>query len=350
MNKPRVIRWVALLAGFFLVSLFALALLLPMILDSEAVKAKARAFVAERTNGLVRIEKIELFWFPRPGVVIRNAAIAFDKEIQGKVQQLRLYPSIPRLLTGNLVFSSVTADGAAGSVRLPALTDEPFNVAEAEAKLRAAVKALVLGFPGTNLRIHGGVADIEIAGGRAVMISDIEANLDVTLEKVDFTVSAGSNFADRIRLGGVLATSNLVSEARLSVENLGLRKAFDFHSASSAGWLDDGAATLSLKLRGVADFYSRSIAGGKKMIREAEIRAATIVGVRLKHFNRCANATQVATARREKKFPTIEPAKHVDFSTTSACSDAREVKSKLSKTFTTHGKACGACLWNHLDR
>jgi hypothetical protein len=85
MNKPRVIRGVALLAGFFLMALFALILLLPMIIDSEAVKAKAFAFIAEKTNGSARFEKIHLLWFPRPAVVVRDAAIAFGKEIDGNI-------------------------------------------------------------------------------------------------------------------------------------------------------------------------------------------------------------------------------------------------------------------------
>jgi hypothetical protein len=50
MNKPRVIRWVVLLSGFFLVSLFALVLILPLIIDSKC-KSK-RALVAEKTNGM----------------------------------------------------------------------------------------------------------------------------------------------------------------------------------------------------------------------------------------------------------------------------------------------------------
>ncbi len=262
MNKPRVIRWIALLSGTFLVALCALVLLLPMILDSDAVKAKARAFVAERTNGVARIEKIDLIWFPRPGLVIRDLTIAFDKEYQGNLQQLTLYPSIRHLLTGNLAFSSVTADGAAWIVRLPALKDEPFNLDQVEEKVRAVVKALVLGLPGTNLRVRRGVADIAIAGGRSVMISDIDANLDVTAEKLNFTISAGANFADRIRFAGEMATENLASEAQLSVDKLDLRKAFDFFSPGSVGWVDDGAVTLSLKLTAAGlKSFSSEIAG-----------------------------------------------------------------------------------------
>jgi hypothetical protein len=262
MNRPRVIKWVALLAGTFLVSLFALLILLPMVIDSEAVKAKARAIVAEKTNGLARFEKIEIFWFPRPGVVFRDAAISFDKEIQGKIQQLTLYPSIRRLLTGNLAFSSITADGAIWVVRLPTRDDKPFNLDEVEEKVRAAVTALASSFPGMNLRIQRGIADIGIAGGRSFMLTDIDTSLGVTLEKLDFAVSARSNVAERIRFTGEVATDTLVSEARLSLENVAVRKLFDLLPLGSTGWVDDGVATLSLQLKasGLKGF-SAEIAG-----------------------------------------------------------------------------------------
>jgi len=38
------------------------------------------------------------------------------------------------MLTGHLAFSSVTVDGAAWIVRLPARKDEPFNLDELEEK------------------------------------------------------------------------------------------------------------------------------------------------------------------------------------------------------------------------
>lgn len=278
MNKPRAITRVALIAGFFLASLFALVLFVPIFIDSDTVKSRVTSFVVEKTNGLARIEKIDLFWFPRPGVVIRDVAISFDNEIQGTFQQVRLYPSIRHLLTGNLTFSSVTVDGASGIVRLPARNDEPFNVDEMEEKIRAAVRGLALSWPDLNLRIRNGIADIGVAGGRSLMITDVDANLGFAADKLDFTVSAGSNLADRIRVAGEMATTNLASEARLSVENLGLRKAFDLFSAGSGGWVDDGAATVSLKLTALGlKSFSAEIAGSLPSLTLARGTRKTVV-------------------------------------------------------------------------
>ncbi|MGZ8484443.1 MAG: hypothetical protein ACXWZQ_11115 [Candidatus Binatia bacterium] len=199
---------------------------------------------------MASFEKIELLWFPRPGVVFRDTAISFDQQIGGKIQQLTLYLSLRHMLTGSLTFSSVTADGAAWIVRLPARDDAPFNLDELEEKVRAFVKHLGIVFQGMNLRVRRGTADISRAGGPSLKIADIDANLGLTLEKLALTISAGANVADGIRFTGEVATGTLASEARLSVENLNLRKAFEFFSPGSVGGVDDGALSLSVKLTG----------------------------------------------------------------------------------------------------
>ena len=158
MKKTRIIKCFALVAGFFLVAVLALVLVAPRLIDSETVKSKVREFVADQTNGLARIEKIDLVWFPLPGVVIRDAAISFSTEVQGSVQRLSIYPSIRHLLTGSWIISSVTADGAAWVVRLPARNAASYDLDALQEKIRAAVQGVALALPGINLRNFRGFA------------------------------------------------------------------------------------------------------------------------------------------------------------------------------------------------
>src|SRR6185312_14707002 len=92
-------------------------------------------------------------------------------------------------------------------------------------------------------------ADIVIGAGSPLIIKDIDAELGVAPAKLNLTLSARSNFIERIRLAGEMAASTLVSEARFSVENLDLRQAFSFASPAWGAWVDNGAATLSVNLR-----------------------------------------------------------------------------------------------------
>ena len=48
-----------------------------------------------------------------------------------------------------------------------------------------------------NLRVRRGMADISLAGGPSLMITDIDANLGVTLDKLALTMSAGANVAEQ---------------------------------------------------------------------------------------------------------------------------------------------------------
>src|SRR4029077_1434098 len=100
-----IIKWVSALIGLCVILLFAVALLLPRILDSQAVREKIRAFLLTKANGNVTIENIDLRWLPRPAVVVRGASLAFDDKVSGKIQSLEVYPSIRGLLTGNLDIS-----------------------------------------------------------------------------------------------------------------------------------------------------------------------------------------------------------------------------------------------------
>jgi hypothetical protein len=88
MTTRRILKWLAGLGGLCVILLFAAALLLPYIVDSQAVREKIRAFLLTRTNGNVVIGNIDLKWLPRPAVVVRGASLAFADKVSGKIQSL----------------------------------------------------------------------------------------------------------------------------------------------------------------------------------------------------------------------------------------------------------------------
>ena len=53
MTMLRIIKWLAGLGGLCVVLVLGLALLLPRIVDSQAVRDKIRAFLVTKTNGNV---------------------------------------------------------------------------------------------------------------------------------------------------------------------------------------------------------------------------------------------------------------------------------------------------------
>jgi uncharacterized protein involved in outer membrane biogenesis len=92
MTKRRIIKWLACLGGICLILLFAVFLLLPRLVDSQAVRERIQTFLLTRTNGNVAIENIDLVWFPRPAVVARGASLSFANKISGKIQSIEVHP------------------------------------------------------------------------------------------------------------------------------------------------------------------------------------------------------------------------------------------------------------------
>ena len=78
MTKRRIIKWIAGLGGLFIVMLFVLALLLPRILDSQTVRETIQAFLLSKTNGNVAFGNIDLTWLPKPAVIVRGGACAYE--------------------------------------------------------------------------------------------------------------------------------------------------------------------------------------------------------------------------------------------------------------------------------
>ena len=83
MRVRRIIAWLAGLIGLALVLLLLAALLLPRVLDSQAVRERIRAFVLSNANADLAISKIDYTWFPRPTVTMRGVSVSFGKQVTG---------------------------------------------------------------------------------------------------------------------------------------------------------------------------------------------------------------------------------------------------------------------------
>src|SRR4030095_13462233 len=202
MTMLRIIKWLAGLGGLCVVLVLGLALLLPRIVDSQAVRDKIRAFLLTKTNGNLAIENIVLKWCPRPGVVIRGASLAFGDKVGGKVQSLEVYPSLRGLLTGNLDISRVEVASPALSVRLLEPAEEPFNIDEIEGQIRSLLTSLAAQIPGMVVVISGGSADLKIGERAPVAITNLDGRLVAPPGDMQLQISSRANVFDSLRVEG----------------------------------------------------------------------------------------------------------------------------------------------------
>ena len=196
----RMIKWLAGLGGLCVILLFAAALVLPRLVDSQAVRERIETFLLTRTNGNVAIENIDLAWLPRPAVIVGGASLSFADKISGKIQSIKIYPSLLALLRGHLDISRAEVASPALSVRLPEPGDEPFNIDELEASIRALINSFATEIPGMIVGVTGGSVEIRIGDRPPVMITELEGRLVAPPGEMQLQISSRANVFDSLRV------------------------------------------------------------------------------------------------------------------------------------------------------
>ena len=248
MTKWRIFKSLAGLGGLCVILLLAAALLLPRVLDSQAVKEKIRVFLLTRIDGNVAIEKIDLTWFPRPWVVVRGVSLALGDKVSGKIQSMEIYPSIRGLLTGRLDISRVEMASPAFAVRLPEWAEEPFNADEIEGKIRSLLAAFASEIPGMVLSVRDGSAEIRIGDRPPVVITDLGGHLRAPPGDVDLQISSRANLFDSLRVEGRISGDTLVTNGRINVKNLRLRESMAAILPHPPAYIESGNVNLNVGL------------------------------------------------------------------------------------------------------
>jgi hypothetical protein len=251
MAKWRIFKWLAAVGGLCVTLLFALALLLPRVLDSQAVREKIRAFLLARVNGNVVIGNIDLKWFPRPLLVVRGASLAFGDKASGKIQSIEVYPSIWGLLTGHLDVSRIEVASPAVALRLPGWAEEPFDVDEIEGKIRSILAALALETPGLLLTVRNGSAEIKIGDRPAVIFTDFDGRLRAPPDAMDLQITSRANVFDSLHIEGTIAAGTLETKGHIKIERLRLREAIASLSPRPLEYVESGEVNLDLGLTAV---------------------------------------------------------------------------------------------------
>jgi hypothetical protein len=267
MSWRRIIRWLAGLAGVCAVLLFAAALLLPRIVDSQAVRERLQAFLLSRMNGNAAIENIDLTWLPRPMVVVRGASLAFADKVSGKIRSIEVHPSLLALLRGQLAISRVEVASPTLSVRLPEPGKEPFNIDEIETNVRSLLASLATEIPGMIATVKDGSAEIKIGDRPPITITDLKGRLVAPPGEMRLQISSRANVFDSMRIEQSTAGDTLATKGNIRIDRLRLRESIASLFPRGEEYVEDGEISLDVALTSV---------GLKKIKAEVESAAPSL--------------------------------------------------------------------------
>jgi hypothetical protein len=271
MTRRRIVKWLAGLSGSCVILLAAAVLLLPRLLDSQAVREKIRTFLLTGANGDVTLETIDLAWFPRPVVVARGTSFAFDDTVSGTIRSIEVHPSIRGLLTGHFSISRVAVTSPVLAVRLPEPAEAPPHTDQIEGRIRSLLASLAVNCSGMTITVSDGSAEIRIGERPPLAITDVGGRLVAPPGELDVQLSSRATVFDSLRVEARIDGQTLATQARIHVENLRLRETMTSLMTGPHDHIESGAVSLKLSL---------SAAGLKKITAEIEGAVPSLALVR----------------------------------------------------------------------
>jgi hypothetical protein len=251
MTKRRIIKWLAGVGGLCIILVLGLALLLPRLVDSQAVRERIRGFLLSRTNGNVAIKNIDLRWFPRPAVVLRDTSLSFSDRVTGTIQSIEVYPSILGLLVGRLEVSRAKVVGPALALHLPEPAAEPFNLDEIESQIHSLITLLAAKIPGMVITVTGGSLEFRIGERPSVMITELDGSLVAPPGELALQFSSRANVFDSLSIQETIAGDTLVTKGRIKIDRLRLRESLAALFPRPDEYVESGDLSLDVMLTAV---------------------------------------------------------------------------------------------------
>ena len=135
--------WCTIVAGFLAILIFAVTVVVPLYLNSAAVKNKIQTAVQEKLGGKVSYEKIDISLFPRPRVTIEGLSLAYPRTFRGTLRSLSIAPQILPLFRGRVQFSKIRIQEPDFRIAVPAAkadtTSEAPTLEETKENIRSVL-------------------------------------------------------------------------------------------------------------------------------------------------------------------------------------------------------------------
>ncbi|MBE0604530.1 MAG: hypothetical protein IH611_13010, partial [Deltaproteobacteria bacterium] len=247
MTRSRRIFLFLLAGGGILAALLAtLALLAPRLLDTKAVRDLAVSELERRAGVRFSYARAGFAFFPRPRVVVEDAAFDIPGVAQGKIPKLEATPELLPLLLGKVRVGSLLLESAHLRVKIPAAPKpaKAFSAEEFEGKIASFLAALEKSAPAAVVSIRNGRLDLSDSAGPIVSLRDLDARVGLPPERMTLSARCASGYWDNLSIESVLRPEGLRGDTRVDVENFRIGDFAGRLAPGAAPWLGESVLTL----------------------------------------------------------------------------------------------------------
>jgi hypothetical protein len=182
------------------VLLVVFLLLLPYLVNLESTKEKIEGLLFQQVGGRVGYQKIDLFYFPRPGVEAHQVTLSIDEKVAGTAQSVQVYPEVAALFQGKLRVSRVQIESPDLTIRFPMEHAEVKERPEDTALkgFEEIVARVAVTVPRLRVLIGGGRMNLVKGSQTVFSFRDINANMTGPPPEAKIEITCRSDLWERI--------------------------------------------------------------------------------------------------------------------------------------------------------
>ncbi|MDP3284277.1 MAG: AsmA family protein, partial [Desulfobacterales bacterium] len=185
-----------------------LYLLLPIFINEEYLKAGIAGYVSEKTGFKIRLQNVDLIFFPRLHAQIRNTSLSVPEKFAVKINLIRAYPEILPLFKGEVKVNKLELDSPRIKIFMPEKVSEETELLKnitfqkIENELKVLLEHRLL--RETDLAVQIRNAGIELyAGNRCSFVFDwISLRLSLKPGRIKIALTGKSNICEKISING----------------------------------------------------------------------------------------------------------------------------------------------------
>ncbi len=223
MSKARkIFVWGASGAGIVLVLLAAAAVLLPRVLDTDALGRNLATELAARYH--ISSERIKISFLPFPRVVMYGVKMTIPDTLTASAEAVLLHPKMLPLFTGKFAPAEIELLNPMITASLPEQTRESSAKSSSQRLLRlqdwiSQFQAILLdAMPGVAIDARNGGLEIYCGQHRAFFFEELDLRTSVNAQRVDFELTSGkSDLWQALTFSGWVDLGTLKSSAELNL-------------------------------------------------------------------------------------------------------------------------------------